>query len=243
MTTITDDAGEFIVTGLPPGQAFISARASDGAVSNRLPITVSEDEEAEVELVLHEITVLRGRVVSPYGGAPAAAVVAVPLLIDVGLGTSIPKALTQLDGSFEVPVPANAVGAYLFVRPNGLSARLVRVGPDLSVPVKIDVNASGGSLHITSETGPAGLELLHDGVHVQLGMMQPWSRPRIAEGGAFAMELPLFAPGYYQVCRWAIPPFLQNPPPPSEDACVGGFLAPNGKLTLDVPNLQTKPDD
>ncbi len=240
LKAVTDDTGGFTIEGAPVGQAFLTAITNDGSESNRLPVTIAEEDETEVELVIQETTTLRGEVVSPYGGTPAAIVMAIPLLTEIGLGVSVPRTFTRPDGAFELQVPARAVGAILFVRPNGLTGRLIRVGPDLNIPVRVDVDSSGGSIKILAETGPAGLMLLNEEGHLPLGALRPWTRMSLIEDAGFSSELPLMAPGYYQVCWLSIPPFAPIVPQLANSVCAGGFLAPGGELVLEVPSPRSE---
>ncbi|HEY3566471.1 MAG TPA: carboxypeptidase-like regulatory domain-containing protein [Thermoanaerobaculia bacterium] len=232
----TDEKGEFSVRGLLPGSLMVKAddgeRQSD-FISTSLP---KEGEAPWLRLVLRKLQTYEGRVISPAGGVPGAMILAWSAFSAQGAAHTA-QAVSGADGSFHVELPASTTTLNLAVFPPGYALRLTTIPVSPGQPVEIPVESQGGTLTLEwTEGGPNPL-LVHGGVFVVPGMLKVWEHmqgSRTSTPGR--LVLTNVEPGPYNVCLGAaaISRLQQGGEPPAA-SCTGGFLAPNGTLSLQAP--------
>jgi hypothetical protein len=234
----TDDSGEFELRGLSAGTIGIEAEKDD-ATSGVTEVAIEERRENQrVHLVLRERTEARGRVVSATGPVPGAEVLGFPSLGEVGFGT-VETAVTDVDGTFRLRLPAATRSLNLLVFPPGFAMRMLPAVVQKDSPIEVMVEPDGGTLTIELPGGGASqaLPLLaHGGTWIPLGLMARWQRLQgSGRGTSGRMVLPNLEPGAYSLCVQASPELRHGQEPPQDGRCANGVLPPYGELSLRSP--------
>jgi hypothetical protein len=232
----TDEKGEFSVRGLHPGSLMV--KADDGErQSDFVPSTVPERGEApSLRLVIHKLQTFEGRVVSPAGGVPGAMILAWSAFNGQSAAHTA-QTVSGGDGSFHVDLPAGATTLNLAVFPPGYAMRLTTTPVSPGQPIEISVESQGGTLTLEwAEGGPNPL-LVHGGSFTVPSMLKVWARMQGSRSsGPGRLVLTNVEAGPYNFCVGgaAASRLTQGGEPPAAN-CAGGFLAPNGELTLSAP--------
>ena len=110
---------------------------------------------------------------------------------------------------------------------------------DRDRPLEVVIDAVGGTLaielpaEVTPET-PLPL-LVHNGTFAMLPILHRWLRLQGASSQRSGrIEIPNMEPGAYSLCVNASPELRQGKEP-GDGRCTGGFLSPQGELTLRIP--------
>lgn len=239
----TDSDGRFGFRGLATGGYVVQATRDDAA-SDSVATALAEDGTGrgarELRLVIRESVRLTGRIVSPRGPVPGAAVVATPEIATAGfLQTS--DVVTDPLGSFELRVPAGTAGLRLLVMAPGFAARLLRLPIQPGTPLEVAVDPFGGTLHLDlaaldAYEAAAGRPLYpfvtHAGADARPHELARWAQLHVAPASARSLSLPMMEPGFYSLC---LPVPGASPEAPPVRRCAEGTLAPNGELTLVLP--------
>lgn len=217
--------GAFEIEDLPVGEYSVEARWRN-LQTRRVTVSLKEDPEAAIRLVVEEGNRIRGTVTSQWGPVAGAGVSGFPVgAFQPGVPTARLAATTDSAGSFEVTLPPGAQAADLLILPPGLAGRLVRL-PASDEPVAIVARADGGLLRIVS--GSRGAQQLSNGeASMPLAAVTRLAGSWPASGGAQASASLVMEPGRYGIC-----PFPQG-------QCTWGVLSPRGELTLESP--QSRP--
>jgi protocatechuate 3,4-dioxygenase beta subunit len=102
---VTNDAGEFLLAGVPPGTGYVLSAAGDGvALEDRYGIDVRVGQMATVDIVVHEGATIAGQVIDPTGQPYAGANVAMVYL-------DVSRVLFSADGRDE-PITTDAEGRF-----------------------------------------------------------------------------------------------------------------------------------
>lgn len=147
------DAGDFEMRGLAGGRYQVVARRGDRPEMSPIEVDLSQDVPSrEVVLVMSSGRVLEGRVLSAEGQpVPGAGI-----LLDVlGYAPADKYASTDLDGSFRMRVPEDAVSAHLTVLSEALPllARCVSLPVEEELTIKLAPQPSADvELYVPSES-------------------------------------------------------------------------------------------
>lgn len=224
---VTDEAGEFVLEGLPAGVVLVEAREGSRSSSGRSVSVEEGSPTGPLRLVLAEERLLTGTVISDFGPVPGARVLASP---KGGGPGNAHRVTTGADGRFEFAVGADAAAVDLVVLPPGFAARMVQV--PLAVahePLKIRVDRLGGGLRLVLPDSPLAALLTHGGASVHSGALGEWgSLRRRAE--ASELVLGRMEPGDYALC-FGVSGLGGDP-------CVRGTLQPGGELVLELPPFE-----
>jgi hypothetical protein len=220
--------GSFAVHGLRPGRYRVIASAFLSE-SKGVDVTVEPDESVQpVKLVLDDMRVLRGRIVS--AGNPVAGAQVQARAVDAPQMISVPRT-TDPNGEFTIAVPPDASRFDLTIAPPGFSFTLAGIALS-ERPLTINVEARGGSLVVLTRNGEVPW-LVHNGATAPATAVT-FEWPTESDGGRTTM--PMMEPGAYAAC--AVPLHLidlfRASSGQSGGRCVSGYLAPQGALTLDL---------
>jgi hypothetical protein len=207
-TAYADENGRFELIGVDPGEYTIYAEAGEG-FGGPLPLTIREDETAEIDLRLDALKEVTGVVTSASGAAASGAVV---------------RSFDPLTGLMEETI-ADGRGAFSFkVRPRSTTIDLIVLAPPYPIAMR---QLSLGDRRVTSahvQLAPAGTKLRvyilrsppwpvltgPDGVTRSLGLLlmplfgrSSW-REFVEGGFNFFLE-----PGPYVICGDGTPPCQQ----------------------------------
>jgi hypothetical protein len=214
---IADD-GTFEINDLPVGEYSVVARSSR-LQSRRMAVTLAEDVETSVHLVIEEGNRIRGIVTSPWGAVTGAGVAGFPVgATPPGIPSSRLVATTDPAGMFEIALPPGAQAADLLILPPGLAGMLVRL-PVCEEAVTIVARADGGLLRIISPTR-AAQNVTNGMASLSLNTVLRLAGNRFAAGPGQSATL-MMEPGRYGLC------------PSPQGQCTWGVLAPRGELTLE----------
>lgn len=237
---LDDAVGHFAFHGLTEGAVRVYAWASE-AQSPHQQVTIREDDEVEVELILERQLAFQGRIMGEGRPIPGAIVMARPVESPL---TLIPNETTDGAGVFEILLPADTRAVYLDISAPGRTLGAFRVSVQEGRVATIELPAEGGGLVVRglptgADPGEKVLTLYsRDRVPFVRYQMEAWASIHLAagEGDALTLEAPNLVPGFYEVCR--IPPerylawFAGERDP---RRCVGGDVVPHGELTLELP--------
>jgi hypothetical protein len=244
-STETAPTGHFELYGMPPGAYNITAETAD-ASATPVTIDVAEDLETSVRLVLRPESELTGTVISDSGPIPGTSVL-VHFLTRTGAGgrMTIEERTTTPSGSFEVPVPADAVAVRLLVMAPGYTLDITRVSEAKYVEIVLEriagtirLEAIGNAVS-TREDSTVGL-LMIDGEPIDLPRILEWARlhnTKLPEDGA--LSVPWMPPGQYALCKLTLQEALlvmDGAALPAAQACTEGYLPPGGELKLIAPS-------
>ena len=251
----------FEIRGLPEGETFLQARYDPSRTDRQgssAPTTIELHEDSAsgpVRLVVEDSHALAGLVVAPSGeGVVGAQVVALPEPVGAKLSFArIPTAVSDVEGVFEVSVPAHTRSVQLTIFPPGFAVTQQRVSLPTSAedsenrPIIVPVEAEGGTLTVTFD----GLDddwrpelRSHVSLWAPMGIyasqLFQWAGLHAVASPDDRMVLPMLRPGSYMVCFGRESSLLVGgPEPPGAElvkrACAEGHLAPGGSLELRIP--------
>ena len=237
------DDGLFRFRGVQPGDVLLSASvdtAGDSAESDAATVHVEEKgSSGPVQLVLVPGQRLTGTVRSPDGAIAGAYLNVLAMGTDqVGGATAVSDA----DGHYVLRVPGNAQRAMITVRAPGCALRVFDV-PLPNHGAVLNVPEVGGEVDIAfgrkaPEPGSQMILTFQDDRPIVPNELFNWVKshglPYPADNG---YQLPDMAPAHYTVC--VIRPRAVRPRELTSDMsganCADGFLAPFGKLTIQLP--------
>ena len=250
----TDGAGLFEIRGMLPGKVALLAEIPETDLrSERLLIDISDGERlGPFELELRPDARLSGMVLSPAGaGIPGARIVLtlvnVPLLF-------VPEEYTDMDGVFDIPLPAAASEVLVTVFPPGFAVAQERF--KLSDEGLLVTAGDVGGTVIVEYEGAEELEPMQRGrLKIRTNLLQdfvlghPFALQDWAElNGVSSLEnlvIPMLAPGWYTVCVGGEANGMAHRglalPPEVEASCASGNLAPHGELVLRIPSSVWRP--
>jgi hypothetical protein len=220
--------GTFEINDLPVGEYAVMARSSR-LQSRRTTVSLTEDAETTVQLVIEEGNRIRGIVTSAWGAVAGAGVAGFPVgAVQPGVTTGKLVVTTDQAGSFEITLPPGAQAADLLILPPGLAGVLVRL-PASEEPVMIMARADGGLLRIVSPNR-ASLQVTNGTASLSIAAVSRLAGDRIAAGPGYSATL-MMEPGRYGLC------------PRPQGQCAWGVLPPRGELTLESPLGQPQPSE
>jgi len=222
VTRRSEADGTFRFRGVRVGQATLNAADPRTREYSRF-VTVAVAERAHVanvELVLQETRTFKGTVSSqgqPLIGARVTG-------YGFGGGPALQqRAVTGLDGGFELSFPAAASQISLLVAAPGRTLQAFAM-PPADRPVTLEVAASGGTLRLHL-AGASRTWLTSQGAFISMPDVIDWTRAY--DPGALASDtwsVPAVAPGPYRLCIAKKDGTAQ--------LCREGVLAPGGVLDL-----------
>lgn len=149
------------------------------------------------------------------------------------------SAVTGVDGSFTLRFPSAVRAFQLFVFAPGHAFHMRTAVVERDRPLEVAIDAVGGTLaielpaEVTPDT-PLPL-LVHNGTFTGLPILTRWLRLQGARPERSGrIEIPNMEPGAYSLCVNASPELRQGKEP-ADGRCAGGFLSPQGELTLRIP--------
>jgi Carboxypeptidase regulatory-like domain len=236
---MTDEKGRFELRGLRPGLVGVEAEEGNRS-SGVVEVTVEEDREtAPLKLVVRENTEVKGLVVSSLGPVPGAELVALPAVDQVAFASGV-TAITGVDGGFTLRFPSAVRSFQLFVFAPGHAFHMRTAVVERDRPLEVVIEAAGGTLAIElpAEVKPeTPLPLLvHNGTFTGLPILNRWLRLQGARPQRSGrIEIPNMEAGAYSLCVGASAELRQGKEPEA-GRCEGGFLSPQGELTLRIPS-------
>ena len=239
VTTGTDDAGNFEMPDLPPGEYTVVADSPEG-VSDHVPFQVLEGRESELKLVLNAYERVPFYVVSKQGPVADATV-------QIWMAPGVPRALvhTDQDGRFDIRLPSGVTDVGLTVGAPGYALKLTR----LAIPTERDrlpdantitLNETGGKLVLNFQPpdhaldGSAMLYLLHDGIIQDARTIAGWGTDQVGTTGDGPAVVDAIEPGIYALCVLANPAELSAVGPGllASKHCTTDSVQQGGTLTL-----------
>lgn len=255
----------FEIRGLPVGETFIQARYDPSHTDRQgssTPTTIELQEDAALgplQLVVEDALALTGLVVAPNGeGVVGAQVVALPE--PVGAKPSfayIPTGTTDVEGAFEVSVPAHTRFVQLTVFPPGFAVTQQRISLPIAAevsadrPIIVPVESEGGTVTVTFEDLDEDWrpELrsrvsLWAPMGIYASQLFRWAGLHAVVAPDDRMVIPMLRPGPYRACFGREASSLMGTPETpggelAKQACAEGHLAPGGALELRIPALVT----
>ncbi|HEX2138782.1 MAG TPA: carboxypeptidase-like regulatory domain-containing protein [Woeseiaceae bacterium] len=229
----TGQDGTFAAHGLSAGSYTLVA--SDFLKeSEPTTVVIREDETPRpVRLVIRDMSMLRGYVVSAAGPIPGARIHA--------RAVDRPHMITEMrtadaSGYFESALPPGTRVFEIVVAPPGF-AYIITGGVVGSKPFVVTADQHGGTLRVLADSGHTAY-LVHDGGTapvVAVGNLWPM-QSRISDDGSQELTLPMMDPGAYAACivDSAHDEIFRRTAGQSGGRCVQGFLPPSGSLILDL---------
>lgn len=247
-STLSDEDGEFVLWGIPPGDVLVGA-TSGAMESDRVLVHLVEDMvPPRLTLRLLGNMKVSGQVVTPQGPLAGAQVVGWPDMSS-SHHVSFTDVGTDVDGIFQLDVPATARWLNLLVRAPGFATRILREPADPEKPIMIVMDRDGGDvvleLPVPSQTAST----------VNVAERQPM--PIFSHGGASipALVFRMLSPsvrhahdslgqlilqnlesGEYSLCvaPEGLATSRQRERAPAAAQCASGFLSPGGVLVLSL---------
>lgn len=224
--------GVFRAAALDGDRYRLSAEARAGE-SDVVHVTLSEDEDRRIEIVLHPWQMLHGTVSSAHGPASGAELYIQPLQG----AASKPLIYTDATGSFKATVPPGTDTFDLAVSAPGFARSFFRIPWQKGRKLHLSVDQIGGALTIDV---PKSMELpittwvhlVRGDARILLGLAQRWGIVQSPSApDRYTLVVPQMEPGAYRLC--ATPAGgLATVTPFDPNRCVSGVLAPYGQLTL-----------
>lgn len=219
----SDANGEFELLGPEPGTIKVQAQKRERSTALH-EVEIVEGQETTLLLTLEGHVSLSGYV--RFAGMPfaGARIVAFPR----GAESTAEQAVSEVDGFFELRLPASAVAADVLVIPPGFDMQIFRTPiSQEQPPLTIDLENSRSALLLRTERGSLkgvlDADLIHRGaslpIRALIAMLNVTSRFEMAEG---RIGLRGLQSGDYQVCAPDLP-------------CQGVFLNPSDEVTVILP--------
>jgi hypothetical protein len=203
---------------------------------------------------LEESRILEGTVISPTGhGISGARIVALPEYADEEVWTTqIPEATTDIDGVFDLSLPAATEYVQLTVFPPGFAITQQRLKWAESEPAIIPVDSENGTVVVAFEDPPLAwsdgsgfprrLVTLRKPYAIASPYLSIWSRAHGQESIDDLWILPMIEPGAVRACfggaaiRFLSTASADLPPEIIRDHCVDGTLDAGSELLLTIPS-------
>jgi len=222
LTAASDADGSFRFRGLAQGQAQLSAIDRRTGESSRTADVRVEEGTATPEIVL-AIRSSRGLkgVVTSEGQPLIGARVVAYALDEVG---GVPRAVTGLDGGFELALSPSARSFSLLVAAPGRTLQAF-LSPPTDTPLTLDVAAAGGLLRLHLPPTAKRPVVFYNGALMPINDLVEWAHahgPLSSTGDV--LDVPDVAPGAYRLCVTG----------ERGEVCRDGVLARGGTLTLDA---------
>jgi hypothetical protein len=243
--------GRFELRALKPQGWSLEAAMGDGdtgleAEPVRVEVTAERPAEG-IRLVLRRCLRLAGMVVSPEGqGVPGARVMANLEQDQRFLSSVVPETFTDIDGKFDLKLPAATQGVQLTVLPPGFSITQIRVQAGRPEPIVVPVSPVGGTIVVSftpDPTKPALVQRLATTLFSEFRVGSPrvledWAMAHgVEQGEPGRFVIPMVEPGKYTACPdvWLQTFETGRLPGPLAERCASGDLAPFGELLLKLP--------
>ena len=230
--------GSFSLAGLASGNYTIAARTI-GKESNPAEIDFKVEQASDpLELVVHDVHEIRGRVVSELGPVAGASVVVAPT--DRPAIMMVPVT-TEADGQFTVPVGNDVHEFDMFIAAPGFAYSADHV-PVRSGVLVVTIKSGGGTLLLpASPDREQGYVLVRDGAILPVDLLVggwPSSLEQTSDG--MLLRIPMIEPGAYALCsvdtsNWTR---FRQTHGTMGGRCSSGFLDPYGSLKLTAPEAQ-----
>ncbi len=246
----SDDEGRFEFSGLAEGPVALDATVTEDLSSDPVVLQVSEHSvPPDVDLVVHRRAKVHGAVVSSQGPVPGTLIIGIPTKGGLEFPFMVrPKAVTDLNGTFELLIPADTQSLQIVALPPGYSLTTFRINGVPKEPVRLPVIEHGGELRLDFESGTGGQTgrdapspvVVYDGVILDSAILKQWAQLKLADvRNPAELVVPEMPPGDYQACWVTYGRYAQqfvNKAGQSFPgrACVSGYLSPYGVLDLEL---------
>jgi hypothetical protein len=252
-TVKADEQGRFELRALEAGDWHLEGTAEIAGrslTSDDIPIRVGREPVEGVKLVVREQVKLAGIVLGPAGQAVPGAYV-YPRIEQEGAPLTLypPATYTDVDGQFEMRLPAAAEGVQLTVYPPGFAVKTVRIDVRRNPSVTLAVSPLGGTVVLDFGREPSGLELNQLDLFGEYSLGPPsawrqWAALFGPPADASKLEIPMLEPGRYTACQGVHSLTYRGGRPPIGNGgqCASGELGPNGTLTLRLPIPKAAPE-
>lgn len=218
--------GSFEIHGVTAGRYRLIA---SGFLTESEPalLDITEGEIPDpIRLVIRNMSMLHGRVLSALGPVAAGTIHAV--------ATDVPQIITETrpidpNGQFASALPPGARGYEMAVAVPGF-AFVVTGGALTERPVVVHVDQRGGSLTVRADDDAIPY-IAHNGGTIAAGAIAHYW-PAQRNSGEYL--LPMMDPGSYDACLVDDDALFRRTAGQSGGRCVHGFLPPFGALTLDL---------
>ena len=235
------DKQRFELRGLAEGTFHVNADNAEARSATQV-ITLADDDERHVELVLRRNRTIAGRVVGDGYPVPGAKVTLIPVQEWAFVPTD---AYTNGGGQFSSVVPSatTVVIAWIAVPGRTLLARRLDVSGD--GPLEIELPRDGGELtvrfqgHAPMDASDWTVLLFRESAYLDPGLLRHWARlhPREGEPVDGAQRTPALAPGNYQACRVPRAELVRWYAGYRDlSRCASGHLPVFGQLDLELPS-------
>ena len=210
--------GTFRIRGVAEGAARLRGTDREtGAYSRIVEVQSAGGTIVEhIELVIESRQRVAGAVAS--AGQPLAGV----RIHGYGMlgGAAVQeRAVTDLEGKFELELPSNATETIFVVGAPGRVLQAFHVVVKRK-PLLLDLATAGGSLKLTYPVERKRLLLQYNGGILPMPDLWEWARAHGVPAASGTADVPNVAPGVYRLC--------------ADDRCAEGTLVPGGTLLLDT---------
>ncbi len=243
--------GGFEFKGFDPGTWRFEAQAAggaDGLFADSVEISLADHQAVEaVHLVLRKRILVSGQVVTPAGDPlPGAKVTGLIEQAARPLSSVEPSAYSDVNGVFELRLPAETQGLQLTVMPPGYAVTQLRVDARSSAPLVIPVSQVGGTVVVEyASRAAAEAPWLRGSTSLFHEYLLPYPTPLLdwaaingtVQPSAARFVLPMLEPGRYTAC-WKTGSLVAASgllPGGSDASCATGELSPFGELLLNIP--------
>lgn len=251
----SDEDGRFSFHGFAEGALALDATVAQDVSSDPVVVQVSEHVvPPDVELVVHRRAAVHGSVVSSQGPVPGAVVMGIPKKGGLEYPFMLrPQAVTDIHGSFELHVPADADYIDIVVLPPGFALTTQRIAGVPEGPVQLPVVEHGGTLRLgfgaaadwqKDRRAPSPM-VSYNGVILDSALLLRWARLKLADVmDPTRLVMPEMPPGDYTAC-WVTYQQLadlynhKNGTSSPGRSCVSGDLSPYGVLDLSLKTGDT----
>lgn len=218
-----DVNGEYRFRGIAPGRVKVMATDQrTGEASNTRELSIEAGKPlAGIDLQLLSEDDVRVTVWSQ--GQPVAG--ARVLVAGSGDGDStVRRVLTDVDGSFTVPIKVTATQIVALVAAAGRTMQAFSFSARGDQP-RLELEAVGGTLRLDSTAkGPKNVRLKYNGISLPIGELLGWARAQGQQPIDYTpWTIPNMAPGTYELCFTSAA---------GADTCVSETLARGGTLEL-----------
>lgn len=238
--TATDREGRFLVRGISPATYWLEAVSGERS-SAMHTVTVTEDvTHPPVRLIIEHRVVLDGRVVAEGGAVAGAAVVALPLIANGGMGPAA-DTVSGVDGRFALRLSPDTTETLLVVMPLGFGLTLERIeiGGERAGPVEVRAAPAEGVVRLAPPNqgdGEVALLVL-SGEPLDLHLLRQWAALHGAEPAeSDELRIPALPSGPYAFCTMTMDEALLVVAGRARPTrCTTGVLSPGGELALPAP--------
>lgn len=233
MQLAADESGAFELAGATFGTYELQTEDRQGRQSAVVRAVLSEEQpKAEVQLVVRSKGRITGRVVSPFGPVPGAAVHAVPTDQEFLHTVAV---VTNTEGAFELSLPAGTTAIDVTVSAPGFATKMMHVdGARNGLTIAIDQN--GGAVELEIPQFGDDVAALHPVLVTRGAAIFVQGIPGVQfvageAAGNLRATHSFLAPGEYRLCLASIRELPQLRAG-GGGRCSRGNLAPFGTLRL-----------